>query len=102
MTDESDDTLKIRSNNPPLASYTRSINTTVIDISTITKILIYSDGLNENFVKESEEYYGKYLPQDFKEAQTLEELEEKREAKIALQEDDVTYIHISLIYSHFN
>ena len=94
MTQGSDDVIKIRSNNPPLASYTKNINTTVIDTINITKMLIFSDGLNENFVKDAEEYYGKYLMQDFKEAQDLEELEAKRTQKVVSQEDDITYMFI--------
>ena len=88
------DVVKIRSNNPPLTAYTQDINTTIIDTTKLTKILVFSDGLNENYVNNNEEFYGKYLLSDFTEANDLNELEEKRTQKVLLQEDDITYFFI--------
>ncbi|MEN4045159.1 fused response regulator/phosphatase [Sulfurimonas sp. NWX367] len=92
--DDSNDVAKIKSNNPPLASYTKSINTTILDIKKISKILVFSDGLNENSVRNSSEFYGKYLGKDFKEAKDINELEAKRKKQVFDQEDDITYIFI--------
>ncbi|WP_457749949.1 response regulator [Sulfurimonas sp.] len=89
---DSDDVVKIKSNNSPLASYTKNINTTTLNNEKIIKMLVSSDGLNENFIQNSEEYYGTYLMQDFKDAKNLEDLEAKRTQKIFLQEDDITYM----------
>ncbi|WP_434579665.1 fused response regulator/phosphatase [Sulfurimonas sp. NW15] len=92
--DDSNDVAKIKSNNPPLASYTKSVNTTILDIKKISKILVFSDGLNENSVRDSSEFYGKYLGKDFKEAKDINELEAKRKKQVFDQEDDITYIFI--------
>jgi len=94
MMEDSDEVIKIKSNNSPLAAYTKNINTTTMKSEKITKMLIFSDGLNENFINNSQEYYGKYLIQDFKKAQNLEELEAKRKQKILSQDDDITYMFL--------
>lgn len=85
---------KIRSNNPPLAGYTASIQTSSVDISDLAKLLIYSDGLNENSIKHSDKTYTHALLSDFKEAESLETLEKRREEKVLVQEDDITYFFI--------
>ena len=84
----------MKSNNPPLSAYTQNINITTIDTQEINKILAFTDGLNENSVEDPKEFYGKYLLEDFTEADTLEEFEEKRAQKVVVQEDDITYIFI--------
>jgi len=89
-----DEVLKIRSNNPPLASWTKEINISEIETKDIEKMIFYSDGLNENKVKNSDEAYGKKLIEDFKNSITMEEFEEKRVSSIDTQEDDVTYLFL--------
>ena len=83
---------KIKSNNPPLGSWTKNVNILQIDTKNIDKIIFYSDGLNENKIKDSNEPYAKRLLEDFKNSSSLEEFEQKRESQISNQEDDVTYI----------
>ena len=83
---------KIKSNNPPLGSWTKNINISQIDTKNIDKIIFYSDGLNENRIKDSNEPYAKRLLEDFKNSSSLEEFEQKRKSQINNQEDDVTYI----------
>jgi len=95
MNKESEDVLRLKSNNPPLASYTKTINTSKIETNNIKKLLFFSDGLNENSLKDNVGIYGSKLMDDFKEAKNLEELEKKRLESIAMQEDDVTYIFLS-------
>jgi len=92
MQKDDENVLKIKSNNPPLASYTTTINVSQIPLQHITKLLCFSDGLNENRLKNSDGTYGDLLCNDFKESNTIESLEIKREQNIATQEDDVTYI----------
>ena len=87
--------LKLRSNNPPLAPYTQDVNTTILDINNLNKMLIFSDGLNENFTKDTNEFYGTYLINDFQNSKNLKELEIKRNTKVVIQEDDITYIFIN-------
>ena len=90
----SEEVLKIKSNNPPLAGYTQTIKTDFLDTKHLSKLLLFSDGLNENSLKNSDESYAKYLSSDFKESQTMHALELKREEKIEEQEDDVTCIFL--------
>ena len=94
MLENSETVLKIKSNNPPLAGYTQSIKTSFLDTKNLCKILFFSDGLNENSLKNSDESYAKQLSDDFKEAKNMHSLEFKREEKIEEQEDDITYIFL--------
>ena len=91
-TKESEGVGRFKSNNPPLASYTKRINSTKVDTDSIEKLLFFSDGLNENSLNDGSGIYGSRLMEDFEDAKSVEELEQKRLAHIDIQEDDVTYI----------
>jgi len=91
-TQESEGVLRLKSNNPPLASYTKRINSTKIETNSIEKLLFFSDGLNENSLKDGSGIYGSRLMEDFEDVKSVEELEQKRLAHIDIQEDDVTYV----------
>ncbi|WP_457744390.1 response regulator [Sulfurimonas sp.] len=86
---------KLKSNNPPFASYTQNFNIDIFDISTLSKMLIYSDGLNENQLKNSQELYGSRLQDDFKTITNVEELQKVHNEHIDIQEDDITYVLIN-------
>lgn len=90
--EKSNDVCKIKSNNPPLASYTNKVNVHDISTQNINKLLCFSDGLNENALQNSSDLYAKKLPEDFREAANIEELEAKRIQSISQQEDDITYM----------
>ena len=94
MLEENETVLKLKSNNPPLVGYTKSVTTTILDTTNLSKIVFFSDGLNENSLKNSDESYAKYLSDDFKEARDIDSLELQREEKIEEQEDDVTVIFL--------
>jgi len=83
---------KLRSNNPPLAEYTQEFSISEFSMKNVEKMIIYSDGLNENTLNDKDELYTQVLANDFKEACDLETLEELRLAKVGPQEDDITYI----------
>jgi len=85
---------KIKSNNTPLAAYTQKFQINTLDISQLSKMIIYSDGLNENSLENSQDFYGKYLSEDFQKATTMKEFEALRSQKVQIQEDDITYIFI--------
>jgi len=85
---------KIKSNNPPLASYTKYINISDIETDKVEKMLFYSDGLSENRLKNSDKNYIKELLIDFKNSSNALEFEAKREKKTEFQEDDVTYVFL--------
>ena len=90
--EKEDKVFKIKSNNPPLGSWTENINISQIDTKDIDKIIFYSDGLNENKLKDEKSTYAKRLLEDFKNSNSSEEFEQKRQSQISNQEDDVTYI----------
>jgi len=94
MKNDSEDVFKLKSNNPPLSGYTKQINTKIVSMKDISKMLIFSDGLNENSVKDLECSYEEFLKDDFKLSHNLEELEEKRVSCIGEQEDDITYLFL--------
>ena len=91
---QSNEVLKIKSNNTPFATYSKEFQIDTVDISHLTKMLIYSDGLNENSINNSEELYAKYLKEDFKTTKNIQEFQVKAEEKFSLQDDDITYIYI--------
>ena len=99
MNKDSDTVLKLKSNNPPLTSYTKRVNSSILQTQNIEKLILYSDGLSENTLKDNSGLYESKLIDDFKKANSLEELEEKRLQSINTQEDDVTYIFFKKVNS---
>ena len=94
----SDDTIStLRSNNPPLSAYTKGFKTQELPYKTIKKLLIYSDGLVENSLKNEDDTYSKYIQEDFKNSITREDLRKKIISRIGKQEDDITFILVSHI-----
>ena len=98
MLEDSETVLKLKSNNPPLAGYTQSVKTSFLDTKNLCKILFFSDGLNENSLKNSNESYAKHLSGDFKKAKDMHSLELKREEKVEEQEDDISYVFLHKEY----
>lgn len=92
---DSDEVFKIKSNNTPFAAYTQNFQLDTLDITKIKKMIIYTDGLNENSVDGSEEMYGHTLAQDFQMTKTLNAFEKKLQERFTQQDDDITYIYIS-------
>ena len=92
MHSDCEEVLKIKSNNIPFGPYIRNFQVDTLDISKLEKILIYSDGLNENTLDDGNESYAAYLRNDFQAARTFEELKEKAQACCDKQDDDITYI----------
>ncbi len=89
----------LKSNNPPISCYTKSFKVDQYSYKRIKKLLIYSDGLVENTLKNEDDTYSKYIKEDFKHSATREEFRKKIMSKIAEPEDDMTFIllnHISL------
>ena len=97
MLKEKDDVLKVKSNNPPLARYTKRVKIQELKTRNINKLLCFSDGLNENPLRGSNEVYAKSLPDDFRKANNLKELESIRIKSISEQEDDITYIFFTKV-----
>jgi len=90
--------VKIKSNNPPLSKYTKNIDISSIDISSMIKFLSYSDGVVENSVRQSDKPYANYLEGDFLSSFTKEELREKIFWRTGEQEDDMTLIFINRLH----
>jgi CheY-like chemotaxis protein len=84
---------KIKSNNPPYASYVETFNISHLHIEDVTKLMLYSDGVNENTL-DGGVVYGDVLAEDFLQAQNTNQMEQLRMEKVKYQEDDVTYIFL--------
>ena len=97
ITQESDTVLKIKSNNPPLASYIKKVNINEIKTQNMIKLLCFSDGLNENTLQNPNATYAKRLPNDFKTSTNIAIFEEKRVESVSEQEDDVTYMFFTAV-----
>lgn len=85
---------RVLTNNLPMSSYYCDFNVQSIDLARVVKILLYTDGLNENSLEEEAQTYGRYLEEDFIDAKSKHELYEKMNTKIINQEDDVTFIYL--------
>lgn len=90
--DENKNISLLKSNNPPLSAYSQNFKTQTISSTNIKKLLIHSDGLVENSLKNENDTYTKYLKEDFKNSMTREDLRKNIVSKIAKQEDDITFI----------
>jgi CheY-like chemotaxis protein len=85
---------KIKSNNTPIAPYTKEYLIESIDLEDINKMIIYSDGLNEGVIKSNNELYTLSMKKDFLEADSQKEFQKFYEEKVSQQEDDITYIFL--------
>lgn len=95
MQSNTNEIVKIKSNNPPLSKYTTQTNVSSLDIPDMMKFLFYSDGVVENSVRESDKPYANYLERDFLSSFTKDELREKILWRIDEQEDDMTFVFIN-------
>ncbi|WP_457749583.1 response regulator [Sulfurimonas sp.] len=90
---DSNEVFKLKSNNTPIASYTKKFTVNTLSLQKISKMIISSDGLNENMVGDNPDTsYNMYLVNDFQAAKNVKEFELLCQKKIKTQEDDITYI----------
>jgi CheY-like chemotaxis protein len=88
------DLIKIKSNNIPFSKYGKSFRVDSISLDGVEKILLHSDGLNENSVKNNDLTYGQYLEDDFILSDSKESFQDRIDSKIGQAEDDMTYIYL--------
>ncbi|MEA2100514.1 MAG: response regulator [Campylobacterota bacterium] len=99
MQNNKNEIVKLKSNNPPLCKWQPTFNIDTIDISEITKFLIYSDGIVENTSKYDDNLYISYIEEDFLNAFTKEDLKNSFFDKVNITEDDITLIFIHRLNS---
>lgn len=96
-----DGTIKrLKSNNPPINAYANACHITHMRYTHVKKLLIYSDGISENTLKDKEGSYASYLEQDFSQAISREDLFRRMEMRMGEAEDDMTFIFLNLITYH--
>ncbi|WP_458700995.1 SpoIIE family protein phosphatase [Sulfurospirillum sp. 1307] len=93
----SNEVVSLKSNNPAINPYTYDFKTDKLSTSNLTKLLVYSDGLIENSLKNENSSYAKYIKEDFKNSINREDLKAKFMEKISEQEDDISFIFLSKI-----
>jgi len=91
---DTNDLKKVKSNNIPFSKYGKSFRVDTISLDGIEKILIHSDGLNENAVENNSLTYGQYLEEDFIHSNSKDAFQNSIDSKIAQAEDDITYIYL--------
>ncbi len=84
----------IRPNNPPIMAFFSTCNMDVVDLKDITKIALYSDGLNES-EQDDKSPFGKHIEEDFAEASLLRRFLRTFYSKVKILEDDLTLIFIA-------
>ena len=84
---------RIASNNPPLSKFSKDF--TIDRLSTdFSKMLLYTDGLNESILQ-SDILYLKELKNDFVQSRSFEEFKEVIEQKITKPSDDITFFYLT-------
>ncbi len=86
----------IKPNNPPIMPFLATENIEVLSLEGVSKIAIYSDGLNESETKDGKPY-SKCIEDDFKNSIFVREFLGKFESKVNSLDDDMTIIFISQI-----
>ncbi len=89
------DVKKLKSNNPPLAAYTKNFAIDSLELNNVKKMLFYTDGLSESTLKKEKSLYATELINDFVQIESLKDLEKRVDEKIEEQEDDVTCVLLS-------
>jgi CheY-like chemotaxis protein len=87
--------VRLKSNNIPVSRYTTSYNISFYETSDIVKFLFYSDGMVENTTRFESKLYSEYIESDFLQSFTKNDMREKFNWKIGVQEDDITFIFIN-------
>ncbi|MDY0116730.1 MAG: SpoIIE family protein phosphatase [Sulfurimonadaceae bacterium] len=95
LCDYENNLLKLPSNNGSINKKSASFKVDVMHIPEIKKVLIYSDGLVENKIKNSDNCYGKYIDEDFIQSFSRDDMETKVENRLDEQTDDITFIFLN-------
>jgi len=99
MQNNKNEIVKLKSNNPPLCKWQPTYKVDTIDISDITKFLIFSDGIVENTTIYGDKLYVDYIEEDFINSFTKEDFKNSFLDKIKIAEDDITLIYIHRLSS---
>ncbi len=95
MLDDENNIQKVPSNNPPISKYGSDFKIDQLHAKAIKQTLLYSDGLIENSVKDSDELYMSYIEEDFSKALTRNDMSQAIEERLGPREDDITFIFLS-------
>lgn len=87
---------EIIANNPPIMRFFTGTKIDSYDIDDIKKILIYSDGIDENLTT-SNVLYSNYLKNDFFYSKTKNDLCKRINSRITSIKDDMTFIFLKII-----
>ncbi len=83
----------LKSNNPPLASYSENVEIKTLISTQVQKMICYTDGLSESAMEDGRPY-NTLLKEDFKQAIDVIDFRQKVEKAIGKGEDDLTYVYI--------
>jgi len=88
---------RLKSNNPPINAFHNTCQITQLCYTQVSKLLIYSDGVNENSLATQEGSYAQYLASDFRQSISREDLVQRMNARMGDMEDDMTFIFLHLV-----
>ena len=88
---------RLKSNNPPINAFYNTCQVTQLCYTQVSKLLIYSDGVNENSLATEEGSYAQYLASDFRQSISREDLVQRMNARMGDMEDDMTFIFLHLV-----
>ena len=93
------DVIALKSNNPPLASYSETIEIKTLISNQVQKMICYTDGLSESSMSDGRPY-SFVLKEDFKQAHDVIDFRQRVERAIGRGEDDLTYVYIHKLDFH--
>lgn len=85
--------IDLKSNNPPLGSYSEKIEIKTLISTQVQKMICYTDGLSESSMSNGKPY-SFLLKEDFQKAVDVIDFRQRVETAIGKGEDDLTYVHI--------
>lgn len=89
----------IKSNNPPMMSFTDMVHIDMMPTGSLAKLLCYSDGLSESFTQEEKPYALK-MREDFVASLGVEDFHGKVHRAIGNGDDDLTYVYVQKLNFH--
>jgi len=87
---------KLSKANLPITAYLEDFHIDIVDMSNISKFMLYSDGLTENMVTDDAQYLN-YIQNDFKNSSSKNEFLELFNSQVQEQEDDSTLLYFETL-----
>jgi len=93
---QSNQLMNIKSNNPPIFSWTEKLITHALASDKMKKMLCYSDGLSESYTEDGKPY-SFILAEDFMNATSSKDFKDIVKMRLGKGDDDLTYVYVEKV-----